>query len=189
MYKDFVNIYRLQENLSREQINASRMSIITLGVLTDALYDRLAQDSTPVRSRTECDISYLYAELRRHNLHMPTKGFWGGSLKDIKEMDKKIGDDIERIRLIRNEIQHLSTFAIDNVRFKELCRLVRGVVKRMQLNNNQSDDYNNRVTDILLQDISHKQLEEQENGIQHGNNNIFSDIIHIIHIIHFATVS
>ncbi|CAC5424384.1 unnamed protein product [Mytilus coruscus] len=152
----------IRPTLTKEQINASRMSIITLTVLTDALYDRLAVDSSPVRSRTECDISYLYAELRRQNRHMPSKGSWGGTLKDIQETDKKIGDDIERIRLIRNEIQHLSAFAIDNSRFRELCRLVRNVAKRMELNNNKSTDYTNGVKDILQQEISHKQLEEQE---------------------------
>ncbi|CAG2210164.1 unnamed protein product [Mytilus edulis] len=90
----------LKQTLTKEQINASRMSMIMRGVLTDALYDRLTVDYTPLRSRTECDIPYVYAELRRQNRHMPTKGSWGGSLTDIKDTHKKIGDDIERIRLV-----------------------------------------------------------------------------------------
>ncbi|CAC5424363.1 unnamed protein product [Mytilus coruscus] len=155
----------LKQTLTKEQKNASRMSMITRGVLTDALYDRLAMDSTPVRSRTECDITYLYTELRRHNRHMPTKGSLGVSLTEISEKDKKIGDDIERIRLIRQEIQDLSSFEIDDSRFKELCRLVRYVAKRMELNNNKSTNYTNGIRDIFQQDISHTQFEEQKKGI------------------------
>ncbi|VDI14565.1 Hypothetical predicted protein [Mytilus galloprovincialis] len=152
----------LKQTLTKEQINASRMSMITRDVLTDALYDRLAMDSTPFRSRTECDIPYLYAELRRQNRHMPTKGSWGGSLTDIKDKHKKIGDDIERIRLIQSEILHLSPFAINSSRYTDLCRLVRDVAKRMELNNNKNTDYTNDVKDILQQGVSHKQFEEQE---------------------------
>lgn len=104
---------------------------------------------------------------------MPTKGSWGGSLKDIIEKDKKIGDDIERIRLVRSEILHLSPFEIDKSRYKVLCRLVRDVAKRMELNNNKNTDYTNDVKDILQQGVSNKQFEEQEKGIKHGNRNIF----------------
>ncbi|XP_076070693.1 uncharacterized protein LOC143042306 [Mytilus galloprovincialis] len=157
----------LKQTLTKEQINASRMSMIMRGVLTDALYDRLAVDYTPLRSRTECDIPYVYAELRRQNRHMPTKGSWGGSLTDIKDTHKKIGDDIERIRLVRSEILHLSPFAIDNSRYTDLCRLVRDVAKRMELNNNKNTDYTNDVKDILQRGVSHKQFEEQEIGIKH----------------------
>lgn len=144
------------------------MSIITLGVLTDALYDRLAADSTPSRSRTESDISYLYAELRHQNRHIPSKKSWGGSLKDINETDNKIGDDIERIRLIRNEIQHQSSFTIDNSRFKDLCRIIRAVAKRMEINNKKSPCYTDEINDALQKDISNKQLENQEKGIKNG---------------------
>ncbi|VDH98885.1 Hypothetical predicted protein [Mytilus galloprovincialis] len=166
MFSDWIETTSKQ-TLTKEQINASRMSMIVRGVLTDALFDRLAMDSTPVRLRTECDISYLYAELRGQNRHMPTKGSWGGSLKDIIEKDKKIGDDIERIRLVRSEILHLSPFEIDNSRYKVLCRLVRDVAKRMELNNNKNTDYTNDVKDILQQGVSNKQFEEQEKGIKH----------------------
>ncbi|VDI78231.1 Hypothetical predicted protein [Mytilus galloprovincialis] len=167
MYADWVGTL-LEKDLSKEQINAARMSIIILGVLTDALYDRLAADSTPSQSRTTCDITYLYAELRRQNRHIPTKGVWGGRSTDIHEKDKKIGDDIERIRLIRNEIQHLPSFAIDNTRYKELCRLVRTIAKRMGTCNNKSTYYIDGVTNMLQQDISHNQLEEQEKMINNG---------------------
>ncbi|CAC5424366.1 unnamed protein product [Mytilus coruscus] len=148
--------------LTKEQINASRMSIITLTVLTDALMIDLLW--ILLLSDREQNVIFLICMLNSDD-KIDTclqKGSWGGTLKDIQETDKKIGDDIERIRLIRNEIQHLSAFAIDNSRFRELCRLVRNVAKRMELNNNKSTDYTNGVKDILQQEISHKQLEEQE---------------------------
>ena len=85
------------------------MGMIVLNILADVLYDLLKQDKPNLGPRSDCDITYLYKELRKLNKHVPSH-WWGETWQNIQVTDKAIGDDIERIRLLRNDLQHSKTF-------------------------------------------------------------------------------
>lgn len=117
----------------------------------------------------DCDVSYLYAEIRAIGLHLPTKGTYGGKFKDIKDNHKKIGDDIERVRLIRNDIQHLSSFSMSQDRFMEIRRMCQTVAKRMECHNKKGTSYTEGIKAVLQKDISSRQAEDMEIQIMIGN--------------------
>ncbi|CAC5401606.1 unnamed protein product [Mytilus coruscus] len=95
--------------LTKEESNFAKMGMIVLNILTDVLYDLLKHDKTFVLTRSDCDTTYLYRMHRRINKHIPSNR-WGGTWQNIQSTDISIGDDIERIRLTRNEIFHSETF-------------------------------------------------------------------------------
>ncbi|CAC5416372.1 unnamed protein product [Mytilus coruscus] len=122
-----------QIDLNHRHINFTKMGIITLDVLADALYDLiLVANPNFTTPRSECDISKLY-DIHRNkmNVFIPTPG-----------------DDIERIRLTRNELQHSSKFELQDARFFQLCNLHKKVLGRFETKNNVSD-YVQRFEDIL----------------------------------------
>ncbi|CAG2223277.1 unnamed protein product [Mytilus edulis] len=121
----YLIIHMNKKIFSREQINATRMAIIILEILTSALYDLFISDCGGfyVKPRDECDITYLYAQLRRNNKHIPGHG-WGCKWSDIQNSHILIGDDIERIRVLHrletyNGKGKLYTDQMKNVKKKE----------------------------------------------------------------------
>ncbi|XP_063408806.1 uncharacterized protein LOC134692286 [Mytilus trossulus] len=149
----------IEQNIfSREQINATRMAIIILEILTNALFDLLIADSGGflVKQRDECDITYLYAQLRKQNKHIPSHG-WGGRWSDIKNFDILIGDDIERIRLCRNDMAHSKKFSLDNKNYYDLCGILERVLHRLETYNRKGKLYTDQM----------KNVKKKETKLQH----------------------
>lgn len=128
--------------------------------MADALYDRLKLDGHNVHTRKEYDITKLYAEHRQRNIHRPSnsnnsrRGPWGGSWHDIQNTDTAIGDDIERIRLTRNELQHSATYELADTRFVELCNIIQDLLERFDQRNKPTVLYSVRLEDVLAKAIS-----------------------------------
>lgn len=71
------------------------------------------------------DITLLYQLLRKYTtVQPPTKG-WGGHSSLLVSSDFTIGDDIERIRILRNKFAHRSDFKIQQNKFEnEFSRFI-----------------------------------------------------------------
>ncbi|CAG2198883.1 unnamed protein product [Mytilus edulis] len=142
-----------QKIFSREQINATRMAIIILEILTSALYDLFISDcgGFSVKPRDECDITYLYAQLRRNNKHIPGHG-WGCKWSDIQNSHILIGDDIERIRLARNDMAHSKKFSLDDNKYYELCGILERVLHRLEIYNGKGKLYTDQMKNVKKQE-------------------------------------
>ncbi|CAC5391707.1 unnamed protein product [Mytilus coruscus] len=82
---------------TKEEISFTKIGMIVLNILADALYDLSKPDKANLHPRNDCDITLLYKEHRHLNKHIPTNG-WGGEWHIIQNTDIAIGDDIERTR-------------------------------------------------------------------------------------------
>ncbi|CAG2237647.1 unnamed protein product [Mytilus edulis] len=152
--------------LTKEEFNFAKMGMIVLNILTNVLYDLLKQDKTFVRTRSDCDITYLYSEQRRINKHTPSNG-WGGLWHSIQSTDISIGDDIERIRLTRNEIFHSETFKIDEKRYTDLCKILDDLLSRFDLQNKPVKLYIYHFNEIVAKTISEEEVKVVHRQIEH----------------------
>ncbi|XP_071122887.1 uncharacterized protein [Mytilus edulis] len=149
------------------------MGMIALNIFADVLYDLLKPDKPHLRQRCDCDITYLYSEHRKLNKHVPSNsnhrpcppGPWGGCWQDFKNTDIAIGDDIERIRLTRNELQHSQIFKLDEIRFNELSNISSELLKRFDRHNTPTRLYTDHLKDILAKNISGEEVKSIENEI------------------------
>ncbi|CAG2211733.1 unnamed protein product [Mytilus edulis] len=149
---------------TNEEINFTKMGIIVLNILADASYDLLKQDKPNLRPRRECDITNLYSEHRNLNKHIPSNS-WGGSWQRIQNTDLAIGDDIERIRLTRNELQHSRIFHLDDTRFNELCNILSDLLKRFDNHNKPAILYTDQLNKILAKTVSAEEVKLIKNEI------------------------
>ncbi|CAG2256064.1 unnamed protein product [Mytilus edulis] len=134
--------------LTKEELNFATICMVVLNILVDILYDLLKQDKPNMRPRRDCNITYLYSEHRRLKKHIPTNK-WGGTWQDIQNTDIAIGDDIERIRLTRNDIQSSSTFALDEKHYKNICGIIVDIVERFDQHNKPSILYSDSLKAIF----------------------------------------
>ncbi|CAG2227873.1 DNAH [Mytilus edulis] len=126
------------------------------------LFDLLKQDLPNLRPRSDCDITYLYMEHRR--LKSISQAICGaGTGKTFVFTDIAIGDDIERIRLIRNELQHSKAFELDEQRYYELSKIIVDLLKRFNQHNKPSRLYTDQLNEIIAKTIS----EEEVNVVHH----------------------
>ena len=89
--------------------------MVVLDLLTDVFYDRLKLDQQQaIPQRDQCDITFLYQQLYSLKIHLLSKGRYGGHWVDILSTHTNV-DDIERVRLLRNEMQHSKAFSLDDV--------------------------------------------------------------------------
>ncbi|XP_063406206.1 uncharacterized protein LOC134690160 [Mytilus trossulus] len=149
---------------TKEEINFTKMGMIVLNILADASYDLLKPDKPNLRPRSDCDITHLYSEHRKLNKHIPSN-LWGGTWQTIQNTDIAIGDDIERIRLTRNELQHSRIFKLEDKRFIELCNILSDLLKRFDLHNTPTRLYTDALNDILAKTISAEEVKSIENDI------------------------
>ncbi|CAG2236080.1 unnamed protein product [Mytilus edulis] len=154
----------LTEGFTKEEINFTKMGMIALNILADVLYDLLRPDKPHLRPRCDCDITYLYSEHRNLNKHIPSNS-WGGQWQRIQTTDIAIGDDIERIRLTRNELQHSRIFHLDDKRFNELCNIPSDLLKRFDHHNKPTRLYTDHLNEILAKTISAEEVKSIENEI------------------------
>ncbi|CAC5380108.1 unnamed protein product [Mytilus coruscus] len=159
---------------TKEEINFAKMGMIILNILADVLFDLLKQDNLNLRSRSDCDISYLYREHRNLNKHIPSNsrnrrcppGPWGGTWLDIQVTDIAIGDDIERIRLTRNELQHSKTFLLDDIRCNELYTIIADLLKRFNQHNKPGRLYTDHLNEIRAKTISADEMKVLQHQIK-----------------------
>ncbi|XP_063408132.1 uncharacterized protein LOC134691514 [Mytilus trossulus] len=147
-----------------EQINFTKMGIIVLNILADASYDLLKQDIPNLRPRSDCDITYLYQEHYKLKKHVPSKG-WGGDWQKIQVTNIAVGDDIERIRLTRNELQHSRAAELGDTRFNELCNILTDLLQRFNQLNKPTRLYTDHLHEILAKTISTEDVQSIENEI------------------------
>lgn len=138
---------------NKEEINFTKMGLIILNILMDALYDLLKQDTPNIRPRSDYDITDLYIGHRKLNKHIPSNG-WGGSWHSIQKTDIAIGDDIERIRLIRNELRHSRTFELDDQRLNELTYITKDLLRRLNYHIKPTRLYMDELNAILAKTVS-----------------------------------
>ncbi|CAG2204103.1 unnamed protein product [Mytilus edulis] len=132
-----------------EQINLPKMGIIVLNILADASYDLLKQDIPNLRPRSDCDITYLM----------------GRGLAKIQVTNIAVGDDIERIRLTRNELQHSRAAELGDTRFNELCNILTDLLQRFDQLNKPTRLYTDHLHEILAKTISAEDVQSIENEI------------------------
>ena len=140
------------------------MGIIVLNILADASYDLLKQDIPNLRPRSDCDITYLYQEHYKLKKHVPSKG-WGGDWQKIQVTNIAVGDDIERIRLTRNELQHSRAAELGDTRFNELCNILTDLLQRFDQLNKPTRLYTDHLHEILAKTISAEDVQSIENEI------------------------
>ncbi|VDI67111.1 Hypothetical predicted protein [Mytilus galloprovincialis] len=155
--------------LTKEEFYFAKMGMTVLNILTNVLYDLLKQDKLFVRARSDCDITYLYSEHRRINKHIPSNG-WGGPWQHIQSTDTSIGDDIERIRLTRNELFHSETFTLTEKRYTDLCKILDDLLSRFDLHNKPAKLYIYHFNEIIARAISEEEVKvvhrQIENKVQ-----------------------
>ncbi|VDI51117.1 Hypothetical predicted protein [Mytilus galloprovincialis] len=147
---------------TKEEINFSKMGMIALNILADVLYDLLKPDKPYLRPRCDCDITYLYSDHRNLNKHIPSNS-WGGPWQIILTTDIAIGDDIERIRLTRNELQHSRIFHLDDKRFNKLRNILSDLLKRFDQHNKPTRLYTDHLNEILAKTISAEEVKSIKN--------------------------
>ncbi|XP_063407885.1 uncharacterized protein LOC134691346 [Mytilus trossulus] len=153
---------RSLREFTKEEINFTKMGIIVLNILADVSYDLLKPDKPNLRPRSDYDISHLYQEHFKLNKHIPTNR-WGGNWQTIKGTDIAIGDDIERIRLTRNELQHSTAAELGDTRFNELCNILTELLKRFDHYNKPQKLYTDELNDILAKTITDEDVKSVKN--------------------------
>lgn len=117
-----------------------------MNILADVLYDILKQDKPNLPPTRDFDITYLYIQLRKLNKNIPSNG-WGGHM--IQSTDITIGDDIERIRLTRNELQHCPTFHLGCNHFFQLYHEVSDLLERFDRYNISAKNYTEELNAVM----------------------------------------
>lgn len=108
------------------------------------------------------DVTLLYGLIR--NLCgislTPTKG-WGGKVPDSSHT--RIGDDIERLRLMRNTFAHVNSAGIPDAEFQALWNDFKSVIQRIQafMNSKGSNvNYEQKLADIERTDFGFADLQK-----------------------------
>lgn len=97
------------------------------------------------------DVTLLYTLIRNLCPSLkPTKG-WGTQPDDT---DIKTGDDIERLRLFRNNYYaHADSAAISDTDFKDIWKKLKSIINRMQSNSGCSVNYEQELLKIARVNI------------------------------------
>lgn len=91
---------------------------------------------------SDMDITLIYRLLRRFSLiNSPTRGW--GNLPD--RLDTQLSDDVERIRIYRNQIAHMCTIDIRKNEFDDYFDKFRDIGHRMDLIFFQNTAYENKI--------------------------------------------
>ena len=150
-----------------------RVSLVIIEELTQILRDLLSNEVPPMKIYTKVKQSNYFQNLRpeqiivirnatTHGYHdfditllytllrnvcqtiLPPSKSWGVSNMPSPVKEITVGDDIERIRLIRNEVYgHISEAAMTETKFKDYWTTISGICTRMQ--NLLNKDYPKRL--------------------------------------------
>lgn len=109
---------------------------------------------------SDFDVTLLYKLIRNLCPGLkPTQGW--GSKPNVN--DTKIGDDIERIRVLRNESGHLKSPLISDSEFQRCWTELKIVIERLQkmmLKNGFNTDYKEKLRDIENLDLGNEPREK-----------------------------
>lgn len=108
------------------------------------------------------DVTLLYALIRNlcSKSLTPTQG-WGGKGPDSSHT--KIGDDIERLRLMRNKFAHVNSTGISDAEFQALWNDLKSVIQRIQTFMNSvgcNVNYEQKLADIERSDFGFEDLQK-----------------------------
>lgn len=187
------------KTLSKEQKNFMWISIACVDILKLPLIDILSNritpgdlyqriDSSPTNVKyflqkeqlkncfipppglpdyNEFDVTLLYTLIR--NLCpaslIPTRG-WG---KDPYSSHVKIGDDIERLRLMRNTFAHFNSAGISDAVFRPRWNEFKSVIKRIQTSMNSmrfNVNYEQELAYIKRNDFGHGDLQKYKSFLE-----------------------
>ncbi|XP_076108341.1 uncharacterized protein LOC143076448 isoform X1 [Mytilus galloprovincialis] len=156
--------FQASRRISSDQQNYVRMSMIVLEVLSGVLYDRLYIDTKTgeILDRDKLDITEMCKKYCALKINFPSKGFRKIELVDeISTNEDTIGDDIQRIRVIRNEMQHSSVFGLDDTRYQTLITIVHDMLTRFdQRNNPAGESYVKRLDEIRKMELETRSFKE-----------------------------
>lgn len=168
--------------------NFTKIAMVVFTPLTDVLYDRLRLDRLDVPARENVDIPYLYSEHKKLSIHVRSSstnrpsGYWGGTWKDISITDTAIGDDIERIRLIWDELRCSDNQQLDDKRYTELFDIMHDLFERFDQHNKPSKLYSNSLKILIPQTnvvwYERNTFKESKSYMEKGNILIISNKIH-----------
>ncbi|VDI74034.1 Hypothetical predicted protein [Mytilus galloprovincialis] len=184
-YKDYWSgeKSKASRRLSSDQQNYVRMSMIVLEVLSGVLYDRLYIDTKTgeILDRDKLDITEMCKKYCALKINFPSKGFRKiEKVDEISTNEDTIGDDIQRIRVIRNEMQHSSVFALDDTRYQTLITIVHDMLTRFdQRNNPAGESYVKRLDEIRKMELETRSFEEIKERMKAGN---LSDIFFMFEV-------
>ncbi|CAG2245231.1 unnamed protein product [Mytilus edulis] len=82
--------------------------------------------------------------------------------------DLAVGDDIERIRLTRNEILHSETFKVNEKRFSDLREIQVELLARFDKHNKPTRLYIDHLNEILAKTISEEEVKVLQNKFKSG---------------------
>lgn len=104
------------------------------------------------------DVSLLYTLIRNLCPSLKPKRGWGTQPNDT---DIQIGDDVERLRLFRNNYYaHADSAAISETDFRDIWKELNSIINRMQSNLGCSVDYKQELLKIEHIKYNHAHLEE-----------------------------
>ncbi|XP_071177528.1 uncharacterized protein [Mytilus edulis] len=187
-YKDYWSgeKSKASRRISSDQQNYVRMSMIVLEVLSGVLYDRLYIDTKTgeILDRDKLDITEMCKKYCALKINFPSKGFRKIKLVDeISTNEDTIGDDIQRIRVIRNEMQHSSVFGLDDTRYQTLITIVHDMLTRFdQRNNPAGESYVKRLDEIRKMELETRSFKEIKERMTAG-------LIEKIHVVVDSVVS
>ncbi|CAG2237690.1 unnamed protein product [Mytilus edulis] len=92
----------------------------------------------------------------------------------IQNTNIAIGDDIERIRLIRNEFQMSPSFKLGDLRFNELVSITNDILRRLNYHSKPTRLYTDELKEILAGKIS---AEETAKAINEYKIDVFVDVV------------
>ncbi|VDI70155.1 Hypothetical predicted protein [Mytilus galloprovincialis] len=173
-YKDYWSgeKSKASRRISSDQQNYVRMSMIVLEVLSGVLYDRLYIDTKTgeILDRDKLDITEMCKKYCALKINFPSKGFRKiEKVDEISTIEDTIGDDIQRIRVIRNEMQHSSVFALDDTRYQTLITIVHDMLTRFdQRNNPAGESYVKRLDEIRKMELETRSFEEIKERMKAG---------------------
>lgn len=180
METEFYKVTMASKQLTPDQLNFTRLAVVCLEViklvLKDilnfkippcSLYSTIKKDKKTVKLNRDqlelCykkppllpdyekfDVTLLYALIRNFcdNLK-PTNG-WG---KMPSQMANQIGDDIERLRIFRNNSYgHLNSTSVSNSEMKKQSQMLQNVMGRIQTfmkSNGSLENYMEKLDDAL----------------------------------------
>ncbi|VDI57072.1 Hypothetical predicted protein [Mytilus galloprovincialis] len=139
-----------------EETNFTKMGKIVFNILADASYDLLKLDSINLPTKRDLDITEIYQEHRKQDKHIPSNG-WGCIWKSLQNTDISLGDDIERIRLIRNKHAHSKKYTLDDLQFKDLLDIIFDLLERFDQHIKPAFLYIDRKLNAAIQIPSFKQ--------------------------------
>ncbi|XP_076087290.1 uncharacterized protein LOC143057781 isoform X1 [Mytilus galloprovincialis] len=139
--------------LTDESMNLIRIQKISTELMCDILYELLLHDNyVGLKPRDESNITDLYSKIRGQNLRVPSNG-WGGQRFPNESIQTNTGDDVERIRLIRNKLQHSSQFQMSDSEYNERIQQLTRLTERFEFLLQPRESYIARLNKIRTAEL------------------------------------